>query len=84
VARRAWARISEPGKGPMAVVPVLPVDLHTGAACLVYAHFGRSLRIDGQLMLRRLRPARLFFGNEAYSLVTHLYSVYRPEGSPPI
>jgi hypothetical protein len=82
VTRRAWAGVAQPGKTPVAMVSVFPFDLDAGAAGLIDAHLGWSLCVDRKLRLRRLRPARLFLGNEAYSLVTHLYSVYRPERFP--
>ena len=73
VARRARTCIAQPGKCPVAAVPVLPLNLHAGAAALVHAHLRRGLRVGRQLMLPRLRAARLFFADKADAFVAHLF-----------
>jgi|HubBroStandDraft_5_1064220.scaffolds.fasta_scaffold288383_1 hypothetical protein len=83
MARRARTSIAQPRKCPVATVPVFPIDLHAAAACLVDTHLRRSLRVHRQLALRRPRLARFFLGNEANSLVTHLFQSIAPKERNP-
>ena len=67
----AGARIAKPCEIPCASVPVLPVDLETGALGDLHAHLVWSDCDARERLLGIVVPGLLFFVNEAYAFVTH-------------
>jgi hypothetical protein len=73
------ASIAQPGEGPMALMPILPVDLHSGPSRLLDPDSRRFRGLARQIPHISSQPGCLVFADETNSFVAHFSSILFPE-----